>query len=179
MPTNSVRATIPPASLKIRNTTVFLVRHADVQAGTNPHLNAAGQARANELIRVLGLTGIVDIYASEFVRTQETAQPLAAHLGLTVKVKNAADPAAVVQDIRAHRLGQTVLIVGHSNTLPEIIGRCGGPQVPAIGPTEFDRLFVMTMTQLRKATIQVAPLVVSVPERGIVTLLPLKYGAMN
>ena len=176
MPTS---VTIPPASLQLRNTTLFLVRHADVLVGTNPHLNAAGQTRANELIRVLGGTGIVGIYASEFVRTQETARPLATHLGLAVKVINAAASTAVVQDIRAHHLGQSVLIVGHSDTIPEIISLCGGPQFPAIAPAEFDRLFVVTMTQLRKASIQAPPLVVRVPERGICTVLPLKYGAIS
>lgn len=174
MPTS---VTIPLASLQLRNTTLFLVRHADVLAGTNPHLSAVGQARANELIRVLGGTGIAGIYASEFVRTKETAQPLATHLGLTVKVINAAASTALVQDIRASHLGHSVLIVGHSDTLPEIISQCGGPQVPAIAPAEFDRLYVLTMTQLRKATIQTPPLAVRVPERGICTVLPLKYGA--
>jgi hypothetical protein len=67
--------------------------------------------------------------------------------------------------------------VGHSDTIPEIIGQCGGPQVPAIAPAEFDRLYVLTMTQLRKATIQAPPLAVRVPERGSCTVLPLKYGA--
>ena len=92
MATNSVPATVPAASLKLRNTTVFLVRHADVPAGTNPHLNAAGLTRASELIRVLGAIGIVAVYASEFARTRETAQPLATHLGLTVKVMTGGRP---------------------------------------------------------------------------------------
>ena len=179
MPTGSVPVPLPPASLQLRNTTLFLVRHADVPAGTNPHLNAAGQTRGNELIRVLGGAGIAGIYASEMIRTQETAQPLAAHLGLVVKVIDAADSAAVVQDVRARHAGQSVLIVGHSNTIPEIVSQCGGPPVSPIAPTEFDRLFVVTMTQLRTATVQAAPLVVSVPERRICTVLPLKYGAMN
>ena len=177
MATNSVPATVPAASLKLRNTTVFLVRHADVPAGTNPHLNTAGLTRASELIRVLGAIGIVAVYASEFARTRETAQPLATHLGLTVKVMTGGDPAAIVQDIRAHHPGQTVLVVGHSNTVPDIISRCGGPSVPVTERTVFDRLFVMTLTQLRKATIQWPPLAVTVPERSIVTLLPLRYGA--
>jgi len=178
MPTNNVSETIPPISLKLRNTTLFLVRHADTPPGVNPHLNAAGQVRANELVRVLGLTGIVEIYATEFFRTQETAQALASHLGLAIKVMEA-DPADVAQDIRAHHLGHKVLIVGHSNTIPEIISQFGGPAVPAIAPTEFDRLFVATMTQLRRATIEVASAVVKIPEQGTFTLLPLKYGAVN
>jgi len=176
MPTS---VTIPPASLQLANTTLFLVRHADVLAGTNPHLSAAGQARAHELDRVLGGTGIAAIYASEFTRTQETAQPLAASLGLTVKVLGAGSPAAIVQDTRTNHPGHTVLVVGHSDTIPEIIGLCGGPQIPAIAPTEFDRLYVLTMTQLRKASLQAPPLTVRVPERGISTLLPLKYGAAS
>ena len=176
MPTS---LTISPESLQVGNTTIFAVRHADVLPGTDPHLSTAGQARANELIRVLGANGIAGIYATQYVRTQETAQPIASHLGLAIKVIAAADSAAIIRDIRAHRLGERVLIVGHSDTIPGLISECGGPQIPAIGPGEFDRLFVVTMTQLRKATIQAPPLVVSLPERGICTVLALKYGAVN
>ncbi len=177
MATTSVPATLPAASLTLGTTTVFLVRHADVPPGADPHLNAAGLTRANELIRVVGAAAIAAVYASEFARTRETAQPLATHLGLTVKVPNGGDPAATVQDIRAHHLGKTVLVVGHSNTVPDIISRFGAPSVPVIEPTVFDRLFVLTLTRLRKATIQLPLLAVTVPERGIATLLPLRYGA--
>lgn len=176
MPTS---LTIPPASLQLRNTTIFAVRHADVLAGPDPHLSAAGQNRATELIRVIGGNGITAIYASQFVRTQETAQPLATQLGLTVKVVNAADSASILGDVRAHHPGQSVLIVGHSDTIPGIIVQCGGPQVPVIGPAEFDRLFVVTMAQLRKATIQAPPLAVRVPELATCTVVSLKYGAKS
>jgi len=109
MPTS---LTISPESLQVGNTTIFAVRHADVLAGTNPHLSAAGQGRANELIRVLGGNGVACIYASQFVRTQETAQPMASHLGLAITVIAAADSAAIIRDIRAHHLGESVLVVG-------------------------------------------------------------------
>src|SRR4029453_9075189 len=68
-------------------TTIILVRHAEKNIepnNPNPNLSPAGQARAQELVRVLGNAGITAIYATQFVRTQQTAQPLATHLGLPV-----------------------------------------------------------------------------------------------
>ena len=41
----------------------------------------------------------------------------------------ATDVAGVVDDIRANHAGQKMLIVGHSNTVPQIISELGGPAV--------------------------------------------------
>src|SRR4030095_14351548 len=68
-------------------TTVILVRHAEKNIepnNPNPNLSPAGEARAQELVRILGSSGITAIYASQFVRTQQTVQPLATRLGLPI-----------------------------------------------------------------------------------------------
>ena len=68
-------------------TTIILIRHGERNAPTptnpDPHLNAAGKARAKELIHIFGQSGIKAIYRSHFARSKETAQPLANHLGLS------------------------------------------------------------------------------------------------
>src|SRR5262245_61183760 len=68
-------------------TTVLLVRHAEKNIepnSPNPELSPAGQRRAQELVRVLENSGITAIVASQFVRTQQTAQPLANKLHLPI-----------------------------------------------------------------------------------------------
>lgn len=143
-------------------TTVMLIRHAEPgqTPPTNPSLNAAGQARAQTLRHVAGSAGVAAIFATELTRTQETVQPLATQLGLTVTQLPAADVAGLVSQIRTNHRGQVVLVAGHSNTVPQIIQELGGGMV-TIGEGEFDNLFVVTIHWKR------------------VKLLRLKYGSAS
>ena len=126
-------------------TTVILIRHGERNAPTptnpDPHLNAAGKARAKSLIHVFGQAGIKAIYRSYFARSKETAQPLANHLGLSAIEMDEA--LQIKNDILANHTGQTVLVIGHSDTVPDIINRLGGANLPIINDREFDNLFVV------------------------------------
>ena len=127
----------------------ILIRHADVNAGgTDPDLNAAGQTRAQELVHVLGDAGIVAILVTSLRRSQQTAAPLAAALGIQPTVTDQIDDA--VAAIRSRQRGDTVLVIGHTNTVPEIIAGLGGPADVTIGPDEFDRLFVLSERRLTR-----------------------------
>jgi len=128
-------------------TTVLLVRHADRQ-GAADALSATGTARAQELARVLEKSGIGAIYTSEARRTQDTAAPTATLLGITSAALAAADVAGLVSTIRTSHYGQKVLVVGHSDTVPQIIAEFGGPVV-TIGSNEYDNLFVLTLCRCR------------------------------
>jgi 2,3-bisphosphoglycerate-dependent phosphoglycerate mutase len=126
-------------------TTVILIRHGERNAPTptnpDPHLNAAGKARAKSLIHVVGQSGIKAIYRSHFARAKETAQPLATHLGLSAIEMDEA--LQVKNDILSNHAGQTVLVIGHSDTVPDIINRLGAGSLPLIDDSEFDNLFVV------------------------------------
>ena len=126
-------------------TTVILIRHGERNAPTptNPdtHLNAAGKARAKSLIHVFGQSGIKAIYMSHFARAKETAQPLATHLGLSViEIDEALQ---TKNDILSNHAGQTVLVIGHSDTVPDIINRFGAGSLSLIDDSEFDNLFIV------------------------------------
>jgi broad specificity phosphatase PhoE len=126
-----------------------LIRHADVDAGgTDPDLNAAGQTRAQELVHVLGDAAVVAILVTSLRRSQQTAAPLAAALGVDPRVADEVDDA--VAAIRARKRADTVLVVGHTNTVPEIIAGLGGPAGVTIGADEFDRLFVLAERRLTR-----------------------------
>jgi phosphohistidine phosphatase SixA len=121
---------------------VVLVRHAEIAAGSDPPLSPQGQARAELLASILRDANVEAIYVTEYRRTQQTAQPAAARFHITPQ--KLSDNVAIVKAIREHASG-TLLVVGHSNTVPEIISRLGGPVV-SIGETEFDNLFVLTIS---------------------------------
>lgn len=127
-------------------TTVILVRHAERSPGNgNVSISVAGQKRAGELARVLGDARVKAIYASTLRRTQQTAQPLAAKLGLTlVRIDK---PAAIAVDIRAKHAGRTVVVVHHSNTLPDIAKELGvAAGLVSVAGNEFDAMFLVTDT---------------------------------
>lgn len=133
-------------------TTIILVRHAERGPGSDPPLLPAGQLRAEALVDVADRAGISAIYTTEFLRTQQTAEPLANHLALTPTLfPVGGDVPQHVQDlvdhIMANQRGKTVLVVGHSNTVPAIIAKLGISSPPVIAGTEFDRLFIVTKKQ--------------------------------
>ena len=130
-------------------TIAMLIRHADrdlPSAGTpafpGPSLNAKGMARAQELVHVLSTAGIRAIYTSRFTRSKMTAKPFAASHPELPLVR--LDMAQELRDhILTHHAGQTVLVVGHADTVPELIRLLGGPSLPDIDDCEFDNLFVL------------------------------------
>ncbi len=136
--------------------TVILVRHAEradggaaAQAGSmtgapaDPSLSPAGVARAEKLASMLADAGIRGIYTSEFKRTQETARPLASRLGLEINAVASRDSAQLVAKIRAAHARGTVLVIGHSNTIPAVIKAFGGPDIK-IPDAEYGGLYVLT-----------------------------------
>ena len=140
-------------------TTVILIRHADRDippAGTpdfpGPSLNEKGMARSKKLVRVLSTAGIQAVYTSRFARAKMTAKPfLAEHSSLpTVRLAEAAE---LKDHILTHHAGQTVLVVGHSDTVPKLIALLGGPSLPIIDDCEFDNLFVLVKYSTTKASV--------------------------
>jgi broad specificity phosphatase PhoE len=104
---------------------VVIVRHAEKAAngGNDPDLSSAGQARANKLARILKDSGIRAIFTSEFKRTQETAAPTATSTHVTPTVVTAKDTEALVTKL--HQLNGNALVVGHGDTIPNILKALG------------------------------------------------------
>jgi phosphohistidine phosphatase SixA len=128
--------------------TVFLVRHAERADSTpgksptmsaDPDLSEAGRTRAEHLAQTLKDANITVIFATEFKRTQQTAAPLAKALGLTVTIV----PTESELVTRLKTVKGNALVVGHSNTVPEIIKRLGVTTPVSIGDDDFDNLFLV------------------------------------
>lgn len=146
--------------------TVFLVRHAEKEdePKQDPPLKKEGVLRSQELARLLGDAGVKTIVTSQFARTKQTAEPLASKAGLTVTSislkSNPSNPrliaeestAEVVNKILEHA-GESVLVVGHSNSVPDVIKMLGGDVVPTIDEKKFDDLFIVTVYAKGKARV--------------------------
>ena len=123
---------------------VYVSRHAEKGAeGKDPDLTAQGQARARALAVILGKAGIKHVFSTAARRARQTAQPLAAQAGVEVQLYDAAKPAIVIEKIKS--LAGATLLVGHSNTVPELVKLLGGAPGAPIGEDEFDRLYQVTI----------------------------------
>ena len=137
----ALTATAAPASAQ---KTVIVVRHAErVDSSTDSALSPAGLQRAQALARTLGRAGVTAIFVTQFQRTQQTAAPLAAQLKLAPIVMTANTTAPLIERIRGEHANDVVLIVGHSNTVPEILTQFGGTDPVTIQDDEFDSLFIL------------------------------------
>lgn len=136
-------------------TTIILVRHGEKAAvpGNDPPLSAAGEARSLALLETVRRAGVQAVVTTQLQRTRLTAAPTARELGLThEEVPAGGDVAAHARAVAEHVLsrhaGRTVLVVGHSNTLPAIITALGAGPMPEIDESVYDDYFVV----LRPAT---------------------------
>lgn len=125
-------------------TQVIVVRHAEkADTSADPDLSPAGQARAQALAHAAGKAGVQAIFVTQLRRTRQTAQPLAQQIGLPMVQVAASDTAGLVQRILTRHAGQVVLVVAHSNTIPQIISALGGPAIEDIGEGDYDNLFIV------------------------------------
>src|SRR5437762_9455126 len=124
---------------------VVIVRHAEKAAngGKDPDLSSAGRARADALARILKDSGITAIFTSEFKRTQETAAPTATSIGVTATVIPAKDTAALVAKL--HQLNGNALVVGHGDTIPNMIKALGINSPINIPDEDYSELFIVTL----------------------------------
>lgn len=123
---------------------VYLVRHAEkTTSKDDPALTDAGEARAEVLANLLADKQLTHIHSSDTKRTRDTAAPLAERLGLDVELYDPSDLPAMAAKLKA--TPGRHLVVGHSNTTPqltELLGGDGGTEI--VEATEYDRLYWVT-----------------------------------
>jgi 2,3-bisphosphoglycerate-dependent phosphoglycerate mutase len=143
-------------------TTLFLVRHAE-KAGNalaDPPLTPEGGVRAEELAYILKHVKLDVIYSTPFLRTKNTVFPVAEQKGLEVKLYKPNDKDFLKKVLQSFP-GGTVLIVGHSNTIPRLANELAGQ-------TDFSDLDDATYDNL---------FIASVPTEGKTVVLRMRFGA--
>lgn len=143
------------------STTVVVIRHAEKDLSVNaadPPLNQAGEARAALLTRMFGdakILGHLDaIYVSPALRNRLTAAPLAERLGIAETVVPADDPRALARRVLREHGGGRVLIVGHSDTVPQIVAALSGnDNIPEIAALEYGTIYIVTVPRIGHANL--------------------------
>lgn len=140
---------------------IFVVRHAeraDTSGGqppagmmaNDPSLSAAGHERAKRLAALLASAEIKQIFTTRYQRTRQTAAPLAEKAGVEVVV-GAGELNALADQVR--KVAGNVLVVGHSNTVPELLARLGVKAVVSIGEAEYDSVYVVVRPSAGEPTL--------------------------
>ena len=144
-----------PALARPPRTTLYLVRHAekDLTPGlADPPLTAAGEARAQLLAQRLRRRKPAALFTTDTRRTRATLAPLAQATGLTPEVYDAQNPAALAARLSRDFGGQTVVVVGHSNTLLPLLAALGVAPLPSeIRDEEYNYLFKVDLRPGRPA----------------------------
>jgi broad specificity phosphatase PhoE len=142
------------------STTVIVVRHAPQMLGVNgddPPLSAEGEARAASLARMVGDTHlksrVAAIYVSDTLRSRSTAAPLAQMLSIAPEVVAEDDPRALARRVLHEHSGDTILIVGHANTMQGLVSALSGADdIPAVEPSDYATLYLVTVPRIGRST---------------------------
>ena len=134
-------------------TIAIVTRHAEraKEPGPDPSLDDAGRGRAKALATALQDARVAAAIVTQYKRTRETAAPLVERLKLAVlerpvaagKVEEYA--ATLAKEIRASFEGRTVLVVGHSNTVPAIVAALSGRQIDPIADDRYGDVYVVVI----------------------------------
>jgi 2,3-bisphosphoglycerate-dependent phosphoglycerate mutase len=142
------------------STVVVVIRHAEKESvsAPDPPLSEAGQARAALLVRMFGETqgaGRLDaIYTSSALRNRMTAAPLAARLGIVPIVAPSDDPKGLARRIVRENSGKRVMVIGHINTVPEIVAALSGrSDIPQIDEKEYGNMYIVTVPRIGHANV--------------------------
>jgi phosphohistidine phosphatase SixA len=139
-------------------TVVFVVRHAEIDAGNDadPQLSLDGRERAARLARMLAkaqpVRGLDAIFASEFRRAHQTVTPLSETLALPVNVVPSGTWSDLAKRITRDHRGEYVLVAGNSNAVPALVQALSGETV-TLREDEYDAMFVVFVPQVSKTKV--------------------------
>ena len=133
-------------------TTIIFVRHAEESSLNegNSSLTREGEIRSAELARQLVdadvIAGIDAIYSTSFQYSKETALPISKALNIPIEIYDISDTELIIEDIIKQHKGKIILVVGHSNTIPLMIGNMGASKdVPKIDDNEYDNIYLVSI----------------------------------
>ena len=134
--------------------TIYIVRHAEKQVPpddadealrADPPLSKAGELRAMSLTEDIPVETIDAIYVTRTKRSEHTAAAVAALRGLEPIHYPPRDVEGLVERLRK-RPGDSVLVVGHSNTIPELLAALG-LEAPPIAEDQYGDLWVVKLRE--------------------------------
>jgi len=146
---------LPTLGFAQQITTFILVRHAERAAdmSKDPDLTEEGKQRATRLATMLKETKVDAIYSTAYKRTQATMAPLANAKGLSVETYEPAKNDVIDKMLEKHA-GGTVVVCGHSNTIPGIVNYlCGTDQYKTFDDSDYNNLVIVSVGEKGKGKV--------------------------
>ena len=145
-------------------TVFFIVRHAekDTAGGTNADLNAIGRGRAKALVTIFKKITIDNVYSTDKPRTRNTAKPMADAKHHMIEIYDAKKQAELLSSLVETHKGQKIFMVGHSNTVPQIVNILlrgspdgkGGDSEKEFSEADYSRLYIIVVRKIGDAAVQ-------------------------
>ena len=128
-----------------KTTTIYFIRHAEkVDSSKNPDLSTFGAERAAHWSEIFSVIPFDAIYSTDFTRTKQTAAPTATNKKIDITIYDAKN--IDFHKFKADNLGKTVLVVGHSNSIPDFVNKLINQDVhPTIEDATFGNLYIVTL----------------------------------
>ena len=125
---------------------VFIVRHAERADAKDDAslLSRKGKKRAKLLSSVLSGVPLKAVYTTEYKRTQQTGTPTAEAKGLKLTVTDSEKAADLAATLKALPPEEDVLVVGHTDTIPDILKGLGFAGAVEVPKDQYDNLWIVT-----------------------------------
>jgi phosphohistidine phosphatase SixA len=129
---------------------VWVVRHAEKDTSNpkdqDPDLSDIGAKRAEALKKELKGQRIDSIFSTDYKRTKLTGYPLADITGINIKTYDPSKIAVLAKSLKMNAQGKKILIIGHSNTVLEVIEAFGGKKpIEKLTDADYSYLFSLTI----------------------------------
>jgi 2,3-bisphosphoglycerate-dependent phosphoglycerate mutase len=129
---------------------IWVVRHAEKDVSNpkdkDPDLSPVGKERAEALAKYLKGEKIDSIFSTNYKRTRLTGYPTADKTGLTIKTYDPSAQKELAQSLLKNAGGKKILIIGHSNTVQEILMAFGAEKpVKDLTDDDYDYIFMLTI----------------------------------
>lgn len=121
----------------------FVLRHAEAAGSQqDPSLSADGRERADRVGRMLRSVAPQRVMHSVTNRARETAQRIARAAGVGTGSYDMFDPEPAMS--RIVKAGGVWVVVGHSNTVPDLVKRLGGDaRIDVLPESAYDRIYLV------------------------------------
>lgn len=138
------------STVAIGQTTFYVVRHAEKiisKTDRNPALSEAGKERAEALSRALRSIKVDACLSTKYKRTTDTLTPTAKRFGLKVQSYQAGRESSLAPQWLKEHQGKTLVISGHSNTVPKILSSLGVKEKLVLDEHAYDNLFMVKISK--------------------------------
>jgi broad specificity phosphatase PhoE len=141
-PIGALLAIFVALTVSVANADIVLVRHGEKASGDNPSLTECGRARAHNLANLLDHFNFSKALSTDYRRTRQTAEAIVKRMDVPIEIYSANDLRSLAERLNME-VAQDVLVVGHSNTTPELAQLLSGESLGWFDHDDYDQILIV------------------------------------